>query len=379
MALPAPKIDPLPDSSPGFARELAEAPHEALFRTVEKPDGEVVVEKVPLSLDVLLHPREEDQMSQSRPHERQLGPLADLLERFLERRPGVAVFSEMMILWEQLGERDVAPDVCVVQGVRDREAVDTSFDPVAEGVGPCLVIEVVSSSTRAMVKKDERKNPPLYERMKVEDLVLVYPRRPAEEQELRLDVRRLDVSGRYRANRPGPGGWILLPSVDLRVKVADDGLRLLVEDVRTGERLLTSVEEEAARRAEAEARRTAEERAGQEAEARCQAEERVEQEAEARRQEAEARRQAEERVEQEAEARHQAETLAEQEAEARRQAEERVEQGLRRGVEDLCAVLGLAWGAERSAQVESMSASRLEALRAHLVSEKSWPESFSDA
>ncbi|MCP4664700.1 MAG: Uma2 family endonuclease [bacterium] len=75
----------------------------------------------------------------------------------------------------------------------------------------------------------------------------------------------------------------------------------------------------------------------------------------------------------EAEARRQAEERAEQ-------AEERVEQGLRRGVEDLCAVLGLAWGAERSAQVELMSVPQLEALREHLVNEKSWPEPepFSD-
>ncbi len=108
--------------------------------------------------------------------------------------------------------------------------------------------------------------------------------------------------------------------------LADDGLRLLVEDVRTGERLLTSVEEEAARRA---------------------AQERAEQEAEARRQEAEARQAAEERVEQEAGARRQ-ETEARRAAEKRaEQAEDRVEQGLRRSVEDLCAILGFAWGAAR--------------------------------
>ena len=114
-----------------------------------------------------------------------------------------------------------------------------------------------------------------------------------------------------------------MASVGLRIKVADDGRRLLVEDVRTGERLLTSVEEEAARRA--------------------------------------------------------AEARVEQEAEARQKAEERFEQALRRGVEDLCTVLGLAWDAERSAQVESMSAPQLETLRGHLVSVKSWPESFPDA
>ncbi len=53
--------------------------------------------------------------------------------------------------------------------------------------------------------------------------------------------------------------------------------------------------------------------------------------------------------------------------------------GLRRGVEDICTVLGLAWDVEKSARVERMSASQLEVLRAHLVQEKSWPEPFPDA
>ncbi len=63
---------------------------------------------------------------------------------------------------------------------------------------------------------------------------------------------------------------------------------------------------------------------------------------------------------------------------ARQAAENRVVQGLRRGIEDLCIVLGLAWDGEKSAQVERMTASQLEAFRAHVVQEKSWPESFSD-
>ncbi len=301
MALPAPKMD----SPARFPREVPEEPHEAVFRPVRKGDGELVVEEFPLTLDVLLDPRVEDQMSQTRPHAKQLGPLADTLDRFLERQDGVAVLSDMMILWKQLGERNVSPDVCVVKGVRDREAIDESFDPVAEGTDPCLVFEVVSESTRDVKAKDEEKNPPLFERMGVEDLVLVYPRRPGKRKRIRLDVKRLDASGRYRTNRPGPEGWILLVSVGLRIKLAEDGVRLLVEDVRTGERLLTSVEEEAARRA-AEA---------------C-----VEQEVEARRQETEARQKAEKRVEQETEARQKAEKRVEQEAEARAAAEANVQE-----------------------------------------------------
>ncbi len=339
MALPAPKLDPQSDSSPRFPREVAEGPHGAVFRPVEKPNGELIIEQLPLTLDVLLDPRIGDEMTQNRPHERFLGPLADMLERFLERQDGVAVFSDLLIRWKQLGERDVSPDLYVVKGVRDREAIEDSFDPVAEGVSPCLVFEVVSQSTRSVKAKDEEENPPLFAKMGVEDLVLLYPPRPArkkKERKLRLDAKRLDATGRYRTNRPGPSGWILLDSVGLRLKVAEDGLRLLVEDVKTGERLLTSVEEEAARR------------------------------------------QAEEARQKEAEARQAAEARVEQETEARQAAEKSVERGLRQSVEDLCTVLGLAWDAEKSAQVKRLSASQLETLRQHLVQEKSWPESFPD-
>ena len=347
--LPIPKIGPVGHSpSPMAPRER----EEALFRPVVQPDGDVVVEKIPLTLDVLLDPQEDDQVSQSRPHHKKLNPLADTLERFLERQPGVGVFSELMILWEQLGERDVAPDVYVVKGVRDRDAIDGSFDPVAEKANPCLVIEVVSTSSRAMAQKDEEKNPELFATMGVEDLVLLYPPRPGAQQRLRLDVRRLTAPGRYRANRPDPEGWIRLLSVGLRIKVAEDGERLLIEDVKTGERLLTSVEEEAARRA-------AEEHAEQEAAARRQAEERAEKEAEARRQEAAARRQ-------EAAARRQAEERAQR-------AEERAEQALRTNVEDLCALLAIEWSDERSSLVAGMSLAQLEALRADLLSQKRWP------
>ncbi len=336
MALPARKIDPAPHFP--FRED-----EQALFRPVLQPDGDVVVEKLPLTLDVLLHPKVDDQVTQSRPHHKKLNPLADTLERFLERQADVGVFSDLVILWEQMGERDVAPDVYVVKGVRDRNAIDGSFDPVAEATGPCLVIEVVSTSSRAMTRKDEDKNPELFARMGVEDLVLLYPPLPVPpaagereetQQPLRLDVRRLGFSGRYRANLPNSEGWILLRSVGLRIKVAEDGLRLLIEDIKTGERLLTSVEEE-------EARRAAEKRAA-----------------------AEARR-----AEKEAEARRQAEERAEQQAERAEQAEQR----LRTNVKDLCGLLGIEWSVERNTRVADMGLAQLEALWADLLSQKRWP------
>ena len=323
MALPAPKLDPDAEI-PRRPRESGEA----LLRPVGQADGGVVVEKLPLTLDVLLHPREDDQVTQSRPHHKKLNPLADTLERFLEKQPGVGVFSDLMILWEKMGGRDVAPDVYVVKGMtRDPDLVNRSFDPVAEGVSPCLVFEVVSTSNQAMVDKDELENPSLFEKMKVAERVLLYPPEPGTDERLRLAAFRLGRWGGYQPIRPDAKGWIRLRTVGLRIKVAEDGQRLLIEDAKTGERLLTSVEEEAARRA------------------------------------------AEKRAEEEAKMRRQAEERAEREAEARHQAEQR----LRRKVKDLCGLLGIEWTPERSTVVAGMNPAQIEALWTDLLSQKRWP------
>lgn len=372
MPVPVPKLDHVDvdlDATPRYPREVEPECHEAVFRTSLGSDGQVVVKQLPPTLDVLLHPREDDQVTQSKGHQRKLNPLADTLERFLERQEDIAVCSDLMILWEKMGARDVAPDVCVFKGVRDRDAIDRSYDPEDQGVlAPCLVIEVVSESTQSMIDKDEEENPELFARMGVADLVWLYPPRSLKTGKLRLAVSRLDRSGpRYRKRLPGPDGWYPLPSVGLRIKLDDDGRRLIIEDIATGERLLTSVEEEAARRA-------AEERAAREARRAAEGARRAMEEArrateEARRaaEEAEARQMAEKHAEWEARRAVQAEQHATREAEARRTAEER-------NVEDLCTVLGVAWSASRKAAVGKMSSSRLEALRIHLIREKSWPE-----
>ncbi|MCP4661890.1 MAG: hypothetical protein GY856_41330, partial [bacterium] len=167
-----------------------------------------------------------------------------------------------------------------------------------------------------------------------------------------LQGKRLGRDGDYHRLAGGAKGPLPCPPLGLDL-ILDEASRLQLVDRETGKvvpRLRVELEQtlEALRETAAA----------------------LEREAQARRAEAEARRQAEERAEQ-------AEKRVEQAEERVEQAEERVEQGLRRGVEDLCVVLGLAWSAERSALVELMSASQLEALRQHLVHEKSWPKRFS--
>ncbi len=269
MALPLRKVEPPP-------REV-----EAILRPVRDADGNLRIVKLPATLDNLLHPRLEDQLTQSNDHLLVLVPLFDALKRYLTRlAPNLAVFSDLMLLYGRHSYRDVSPDIAIVEGLPQElvEAHNTpggkldSLDVIAEGGRLRLILEVVSTSTADMRRKDEVENPRLFAALGVDDHVLVYPPEPG--RPLSVSAQRLVAPGRYRPNPPGPQGWILLGSVGLRLRADEESLRLVLEHPATGVRLLSSKEEE--RRAE-EAERRAEE-----------AERRVE-EAERRAEEAEAR------------------------------------------------------------------------------------------
>lgn len=241
---------------------------ECVFRPVRKPDGSVVIEPLPLTLDVLLDPREDDQVTQSNPHFRTLYPLVDALRRFLERQGGLAVFSDVLILWGIPGLRQVSPDVSVIEGLADREAVDRSIDLAHESEARVrLVMEVVSTGTKAQRDKDEEYNPEVFQRAGVEDYLLIYPPRPGGAGGPSLKLLTLDRSGRYREARPDRRGRWLLRSVRLRIGVDDEG-QFLLEDAVTGDRILTSDQEEAARH-RAEIRALSEAAARREAQARA--------------------------------------------------------------------------------------------------------------
>lgn len=237
MAVPLPK-EPERDE---------ETPEECVFRPVRGPDGRWSIEQLPLTLDVLLHPRKDDHVPQSDPHTRILNPLVDVLRRYLERQrqPDLAVFTDLLIIWGVVGLRNVSPDVSVVEGLADRRAVDRSLDlGEQEGARVRLVVEVVSPSSKLQRAKDEEHNPEVFRRAGVEDLVLVYPPRPDGTEPLRLKHLSLDPGGRYREARPDRRGRFLLRSVGLRISA--DGDRLALEDAVTGDRLLSSEEAEAA-------------------------------------------------------------------------------------------------------------------------------------
>lgn len=112
----------------------------------ERPDGTTEFEQVPLTLEDVLHPEEEDFIVQSDTHQRWCRYLADVLEAQIAPDPKAVVLSDCRIAWGVPGLRAHGADLAVVFGVSERKNWGT-FDVAAEGVLPELVIEVASPTT----------------------------------------------------------------------------------------------------------------------------------------------------------------------------------------------------------------------------------------
>ena len=106
-------------------------------------------ERVPLTLEDLLHPGFGDKAVISNFHDDEVILLRDSFKALLADRPDALVVHDMGVFWGRPEFTHHSPDVSVVLGVRDPRAFRASFDCVAEGVRPVFVAEVVSPDYRA--------------------------------------------------------------------------------------------------------------------------------------------------------------------------------------------------------------------------------------
>jgi Uma2 family endonuclease len=276
-----------------------------------RPDGNVTWERIPLTLEDVLHPQEGDVIPENTQHHAERDYLYDVFTSRLAGRSDALVLSDCLIDWglDDLG--DHSPDVAPVLGVTDPARRRGKFYVAREGTRPFLVVEIVSPDTRVndVTSKFEeyyRAGVPLYvivdqEREDGPRRIVAYRRTPQAYEAVVLDER----------------GRVLLEELGVRLGLRDN--HLVCWDAATDAELgdYTQVEQaravaEQAARAEADARQAAEGRARAEADARQAAEGRAQAEADAR-QAAEGRAQAEADARQAAEQR-----LRDLEAELRR-------------------------------------------------------------
>ncbi len=246
--------------------------------------GETELVQVPLGPDDYLNPQEGDQMPEGNPHGRTATPVFDVLRRHLEKRPGVAVFFDLIMTWGIPGLKNPAPDVSVVFGVDDPDRIAGSFDVKREKTRPRLVIEIVSGTSESRKKKDYIELVQIYQRAGIEEYLIIEPLQPSDSGVAKLTFHRRGKHGQYQEIKPNSQGRIFSQTTDLFF-IADSKQRypgVAFIDAPTQTRLLISDEEEAERvaqtkRADAEAQRADAEaqRADSEAAARADAEDRA--------------------------------------------------------------------------------------------------------
>jgi Uma2 family endonuclease len=134
------------------------------LRCVRLPSGEEVEQQIPLTPEDLLDPQPGDVVGQSQHHSELRFFLSGLLARHYASRKDVYVAVDMKMLWGIPGLPEPAPDIAVIQGVRENEYRE-DFDVVEEGARPCLIIEIVSSRDSETRRNDYERKVEIYQRV----------------------------------------------------------------------------------------------------------------------------------------------------------------------------------------------------------------------
>ena len=236
------------------------------WRTVRLPNGKTKIEEVPLTLKDLLEPQLGDHVTQSLQHVDWFVDLGYLLKRYYESRDDILVCRDVMIRWGIPGLEEPSPDVAIIQGVHDKKVDRPSFDVVQEGVGPSLVVELVSSKYLEVRENDYVEKVRIYQRAGVPEYFILDLPCPRTQDRLLLTAYRLGADGRYRRIEPNTEGRLLSETTGLLFGVESDEKTLWLVDTRTGESPLELPEERACQAAEERASREAEARKAAEAE-----------------------------------------------------------------------------------------------------------------
>jgi len=177
-----------------------------------RTNGEEEWERVPLTLEDVLHPQMEDFRMQSDGHYRLCHYLYTVLRSVMEREAGGLVLHDVLIEWGLPGMRGHGPDIVVFTDVQKRPEHE-AFDVATMGGRPLLIMEVTSRSTRqldvAPPKGSTRKRTKFrhYAQVGVPVYIVVDDARRRGGQAPTILGYEL-VNGRYEALAANGNGWI---------------------------------------------------------------------------------------------------------------------------------------------------------------------------
>jgi colicin import membrane protein len=201
-------------------------PYELGWREVVHtlPTGERKRERIPLTLQDILHPQEGDYRVHSDEHERLCIYAFNVLTLVTANDPHAVVLHDTRVAW---GDPAVEPhglDIAVIFNVRERRDWST-FDCVAEGTKPAIIIEVTSPKTRTVDVDDKVDE---YEQVGVEYYVIIDIRERRFGKVRQISGRRLTPEG-YVPMVANERGWLWLEPVRLWIGMLGDELAFFDE------------------------------------------------------------------------------------------------------------------------------------------------------
>ncbi len=200
------------------------------WRYVKRPgtNGEDVYDQVPLTLEDVLHPQEDDVIPKNPVHNLERDYIRRACLSRLRGTARVLVLSDCLIDWGNAGINPLSPDVSVFFNVADPDMQGGTFYTARQGTWPSLVLELVSPHTRSndITKID------LYLQLGIPEYVMIDQQR--EDGPRSLIHRRWEPTGWIVT--PGDENGVLLQAANVRLRLRDN--RAVCFDATTGEEIL---------------------------------------------------------------------------------------------------------------------------------------------
>jgi Uma2 family endonuclease len=245
------------------------------YVNVRRQDGSVDVLQVPLTLEDVLHPQEDDVIPERPVHEMERGDLARIFRTRLPRLHNGLVLCDCIINWGVPGVRNHSPDVSVFDELRQQPDLNIGTFYLALFGGHCLLaLEIVSPHTRS---NDVERKLEEYFQARIPLYIIVDQKSEGAPRELRAYCLGAQ---QYEPIPLDDQGRVALPFLGLLLGLRDE--RVVCYDADTGQELGDYVQVTEQKAAAEQRVQQAESRAEHEAAARRVAEEQAQYEAQAR-------------------------------------------------------------------------------------------------